>query len=143
MGVQDRQLIMENNSFNSVPATDSAFGIPSLTTSQYTRRLGDHQMVTLNEINYICTSTRWRSSLLDMCVHRNADVGLYHHLLVGKVHLGFKKWQTPQRVQPFTIIKLRDSRVAINYESCTLKQICCTARYHGIGGEMEHFQGSS
>ncbi|KAJ8384508.1 hypothetical protein AAFF_G00204230 [Aldrovandia affinis] len=46
---------------------------------------------TRNELDYICTSTRWRSSLVDVRSHRGADVGSDHYLVVGKIRLKLKK----------------------------------------------------
>ena len=43
--------------------------------------------MTLNEIDYICISMRWTSSLQDVRVRRGGDVGSDHYMLAGKLHL--------------------------------------------------------
>ena len=47
--------------------------------------------ITENQIDHLCISKRFRRSLQDVRVKRNADVGSDHHLLVGKVKLKLKK----------------------------------------------------
>ena len=62
---------------------------------------------TNNEIDYICISRRWKSSLKDVSVCRGVDVGSDHHLMVGKIQLKLKKILKPKSVKPFAMEKLK------------------------------------
>ena len=68
-----------------------------------------------NEIDYICISKRWRSSLNDVRVCRGADVGSDHHLVRGTVHLKLKKIEKPQTIRPFAVETLKDKNLAQQY----------------------------
>lgn len=46
---------------------------------------------TSNEIDYICISSRWRSSLHDVWTFRGADVGSDHNLVVARIWLRLKR----------------------------------------------------
>ena len=46
---------------------------------------------TQKELDYICISNRWKTSLLDVRVYRGADVGSDHHLIIAKVRLKLKR----------------------------------------------------
>ncbi|KAJ8385212.1 hypothetical protein AAFF_G00191840 [Aldrovandia affinis] len=63
---------------------------------------------TQNELDYICTSTRWRSSLVDVRSHTGADVGSDHYLVVGKIRLKLKKVQTVRPKRPYAVDKLKN-----------------------------------
>ncbi|KAJ8386425.1 hypothetical protein AAFF_G00170220 [Aldrovandia affinis] len=62
---------------------------------------------TRNELDYICTSTRWCSSLVGVRSHRGADVGSDHYLVVGKIRLKLKKVQTVWLKRPYAVDKLK------------------------------------
>ena len=68
--------------------------------------------VTENEIDYICISKRWRSSLEDVKVCRGADVGSDHHLVRGKIQLKLKKIPRGQTTKPFAVERLKDQRTS-------------------------------
>ena len=44
-----------------------------------------------NQIDHLCTSSKFRRTLLDVRVMRGADVSSDHHLLVGKLQLKLKR----------------------------------------------------
>jgi hypothetical protein len=69
-----------------------------------------------NEIDYICISKRWRSSLRDVKVRRGADVGSDHHLLVSEIKLKFKKIQKPAIAKPLDVDKLKDCNKRKEFE---------------------------
>ncbi|KAJ8353066.1 hypothetical protein AAFF_G00112060 [Aldrovandia affinis] len=70
---------------------------------------------TWNELDYICTSTRWRSSLVDVRSHRGADVGSDHYLVVGKIRLKLKKVQTVRPKRPYAVDKLKNNVISKSY----------------------------
>ncbi|GFS11523.1 3-hydroxybutyrate dehydrogenase type 2 [Elysia marginata] len=47
--------------------------------------------LTENQIDHFCVSQKYRRSLNDVIVQRGADIGLYHHMLLGKLKLRLKK----------------------------------------------------
>ena len=49
--------------------------------------------ITKNEIDFICISKRWASSVQDVRTKRGADIGSDHELVVGKMKLKLKKVQ--------------------------------------------------
>ena len=61
--------------------------------------------MTLKEIDYICISTRWKSSLQDVRVRRGGDVGSDYHMLAGKLHLKLKRMSAKQAERPFSVKK--------------------------------------
>uniref|UniRef100_A0A914XEZ9 Reverse transcriptase domain-containing protein n=1 Tax=Plectus sambesii TaxID=2011161 RepID=A0A914XEZ9_9BILA len=62
-----------------------------------------------NEIDYICVSNRFRSSILNIRSYRGADVGTDHFLLAAKCRLRLKRQPLKvQRPKPFDVVKLRD-----------------------------------
>ena len=63
---------------------------------------------TKNEIDFICISQRWRSSIQDVRVHRGAGVGSDHYLLKALVKLKLKNIKTSQSKRPFVAEKLKD-----------------------------------
>lgn len=61
----------------------------------------------LNEIDFVCVSKRWRSSLLGVKVQRGADIGSDHYLLLAKCRLRLKKLpKKQQRSRLFDIATL-------------------------------------
>lgn len=69
--------------------------------------------VTQNELDYICTSTMWCSSLLGVHSRRGADVGLDHHLVVGKIRLKLRKVQVRPKT-PYAVYKLKNNETSIS-----------------------------
>uniref|UniRef100_A0A7I4Z1I1 Reverse transcriptase domain-containing protein n=1 Tax=Haemonchus contortus TaxID=6289 RepID=A0A7I4Z1I1_HAECO len=57
---------------------------------------------TRNEIDYICISKKWRTSLRDIRVLRGADVGSDHHLLGASIKHKLKQ------ARPFAVEKLKN-----------------------------------
>jgi len=49
-----------------------------------------------NQIDHICVSRQFRTSLLDVKVYRGADVGSDHHLVIGKIKLKLRKGKFDQ-----------------------------------------------
>ena len=54
----------------------------------------DHK--TENQIDHVCISNKFRSSLHDVKVFRGADVASDHHLLIAKLRLKLKRFSTTQ-----------------------------------------------
>uniref|UniRef100_A0A8C4XBT5 Endonuclease/exonuclease/phosphatase domain-containing protein n=1 Tax=Erpetoichthys calabaricus TaxID=27687 RepID=A0A8C4XBT5_ERPCA len=72
------------------------------------------------EIDYICVSKRWCSSLLDVKSQRGADVGSDHNLLVAKCRLKLmRSTPKPQRPRPFNVTKLKEMPVTVLHLSLT------------------------
>lgn len=70
---------------------------------------------TRNEIDYICISQRWRSSIRDVRVCRGADVGSDHHLLRAIMQIRLKKRTQQERPKPYAVEKLREPDGAQKY----------------------------
>ncbi|KAJ8411253.1 hypothetical protein AAFF_G00172590 [Aldrovandia affinis] len=70
---------------------------------------------TRNELDYICTSTRWSSSLVDVRSHRGADVGSDHYLVEGKIRLKLKKVQTVRAKRAYAVDKLKNDVISKRY----------------------------
>ena len=68
--------------------------------------------VSVNQIDHLAFSKRWRSSLQDVRVLRGADVGSDHHLLMARVRLRIAKVRKGEsgRVR-FEVSKLKDLEV--------------------------------
>lgn len=64
---------------------------------------------TRNEVDYICTSTRWSLLLLDVRAHRSADVGSDNFLMVGKIRLKLKRVQKVWPKRPYVVDKLKNN----------------------------------
>ena len=71
--------------------------------------------MTLNEIDYICISTRWKSSLQDVRVRRG-DVGSDHYMLAAKLHLKLKCMSAKQAERPLAVENLRDAVTAKKFK---------------------------
>ena len=67
---------------------------------------------TLNEIDYICVNKKWGTSLMDVKVHRGADVGSDHYLLVGKIRIKLKRKTKKERVLAYAVEKLKEPSTA-------------------------------
>ena len=70
-----------------------------------------------NEIDYICISKRWRSSVIDVRVQRGADVGSDHHLLIAKFRLRLKRLPIPpRRNRPYDVMKLKEPMATTQFQ---------------------------
>uniref|UniRef100_A0A7I5E8S3 Reverse transcriptase domain-containing protein n=1 Tax=Haemonchus contortus TaxID=6289 RepID=A0A7I5E8S3_HAECO len=67
---------------------------------------------TLNEIDHVCISRRWRSSLQDFRVLRGADIGSDHYMVRAVVKLKLKKIRSTPFARPFAVEKLKDPNLA-------------------------------
>jgi len=70
---------------------------------------------TSNEIDYICISSRWRSSVYDVRTFRGADVGSDHNLVIARIRLRLKKTTTVTSVRPFATEKLKDPDIVNSF----------------------------
>ena len=73
-----------------------------------TWRLTDGE--TNNEIDYVCISERWKTSIKDIMVCRGADVGSSYYLVRALMRLRLKKLKKTEKVQSFVIAKLKDPK---------------------------------
>ena len=75
----------------------------------------DH--VTINQIDHICISKKFRRSLQDVKVRRGADVASDHHLVAAKLKLKLKKnWSSePRRKARYNVNYLKDQTVREQY----------------------------
>ncbi|XP_014788015.1 craniofacial development protein 2 [Octopus bimaculoides] len=72
---------------------------------------------TFNEVDYVCTSKRWKSTLLDMRTCRGADVGSDHYLLLMKYRLRLRCLPLVQsRPRPFAVEKFKDRRTVDQFQ---------------------------
>ncbi|XP_072167451.1 uncharacterized protein [Diadema setosum] len=73
---------------------------------------------TLNEIDYICINSRWRSSLSDVKVRRGGDVGSDHYLLVGTLRLRLKRRKEGNTaiLRPIAVENLANTEVATKFK---------------------------
>ena len=63
-----------------------------------------------NQIDHIVINSKWRRSLQDVRVMRQADVGSDHNLLVAKIALKLRKTKMGgKRKQRFDVEKLKDT----------------------------------
>lgn len=67
---------------------------------------------TMNEIDYICISRRWRSAVTDVRVFRGADVASDHYLLLSSIRLRLKQIPKQKHIKPFAVEKLKNEDVA-------------------------------
>ena len=71
---------------------------------------------TANEIDYICIDKRCRSAILDVHVHRGADIGSGHHLLITSLRLCLKPKRITHPQRPFTVEKFNDRTIVEQYQ---------------------------
>lgn len=71
---------------------------------------------TMNEIDWICISSRWRSSLRDVCVRRGADIGSDHYLLMGSIRIKLKKTKQTSKEKPYATAELKNEEQARKYK---------------------------
>ena len=77
-----------------------------------------------NEIDYICVSKRWRSSVLDVRSFRGADIGTDHFLLIASCRLRLKRrLARPHRPKPLDGARLRDPTVVQQYKDAVRKRL--------------------
>ena len=72
---------------------------------------------TENQIDHICISKTFRTSLQDVRSYRGADVGSDHHLVIGKVQLKLKRQRrfTGQRARyNVSLLKDKDCKEQFN-----------------------------
>ncbi|XP_026047154.1 craniofacial development protein 2-like [Astatotilapia calliptera] len=70
-----------------------------------------------SEIDYICISSRWASTISDVRVWRGADIDSDHYLLIAKCKLHLKRLQPRlQRPSPFNIQRLKDANTAAEFQ---------------------------
>uniref|UniRef100_A0A7I4YL78 Endo/exonuclease/phosphatase domain-containing protein n=1 Tax=Haemonchus contortus TaxID=6289 RepID=A0A7I4YL78_HAECO len=67
---------------------------------------------TLNKIDHVCISRRWRSSLQDVRVLRVADIGSDHYMVRAVVKLKLKEIRSTPYARPFAVEKLKDPNLA-------------------------------
>ena len=72
--------------------------------------------MTLNEIDYICISMRWKSSLQDVRVRRGGNVLSDHYMLAGKLHLKLKCMSAKQAKCPLAVENIRDALTAVKFK---------------------------
>ena len=72
--------------------------------------------MTLNEIDTIYISTKWKTSLQDVRVGRGDDVGSDHYMLAGKLHLKLKYMSAKQAECPLSVKSLRDAVTAEKFK---------------------------
>ena len=71
---------------------------------------------TQNEIDYICISRRWRSSLKDVSGCRGADVGSDHYLVRGHIQLKLKKVRKQKTTRPFAVEQLNSKSKSTEFQ---------------------------
>ena len=71
---------------------------------------------TNNEIDYLCISQRWKTSIKDVKACRGADVGSDHHLVRAMLQLRLKRLKKSEKVQPFATTKLKDPETVKAYQ---------------------------
>ena len=67
---------------------------------------------TVNQIDHVIVNKKWQRSPLDVKVHRGADIGSDHHLLIAKIRLKLRATPTiKQRHRGFDVNRLRAPEV--------------------------------
>ena len=70
---------------------------------------------TKNEIDYVCISTRWRSSLQDVRAFRGADIGSDDNLVVGKILLKLRKSKAVSYTRPYATEGLKNEETSSRF----------------------------
>jgi len=73
-------------------------------------------MKTLNQIDHICVSSRWASSVQDVRVQRGADVSSDHYLVVAKLKIKLKRQGLVTKQEILDIGKLKTPEVQREYQ---------------------------
>ena len=80
---------------------------------------------TENQIDHIIMNRKWRRSLLDTRVKREADVASDHHLLLGTVRRNLKKYahsaNRPQ--QHYNVHKLKSREIKLEFNCAVRNRI--------------------
>ncbi|KIH59885.1 hypothetical protein ANCDUO_09875 [Ancylostoma duodenale] len=71
--------------------------------------------ISSNEIDYFCTSRKWRTSLCDAREHRGADVGSDHHQVRATLKFKLKQQRPLTITKSFAVEKLKDPVVANSF----------------------------
>lgn len=94
---------------------------------------------TWNELDYICISIRWRSSVLDVRSHRGADVGSDHFLVARKIRLKLKKVQKAQPKRSYPVDKLKNHHLSRGYHEELRKKLEATQHPSSIEEQWSLF----
>ena len=86
---------------------------------------------TCNEIDYICISQRWKTSVRDVRVYRGADIGSDHHLLGATVKLRLKKLDKQMKTKPFAIEKLKDQTKVSEFQVALTNRFDLLSNFDG------------
>ena len=70
---------------------------------------------TLNEIDFVCISQKWRSSLRDTRAYRKADIGSDHYLVRAEMKLKLKPQRQSIPKRPFATEKLKEPATAEDF----------------------------
>jgi len=73
--------------------------------------------VTLNVIDYILISSRWKSSVTNSRAYPSADIGSDHQLLIANIRLKLKVRRRHKASNRYDTKKLNDPLVAIEYQA--------------------------
>ena len=103
---------MEKESLISVKRIASSSAATSSLTGTSTNSPGHHLTDEPSQIDHIIINSKWRSSLQDVWVMRNADVSSNHNLLVAKMTLKQRNAKIrTARNQRLDISKLKDTHI--------------------------------
>ena len=88
---------------------------------------------TVTQIDHICVSSRWKSSLLDVRSYRGADIGSDHYLVGGRFRLRLRAngRRQGERVAVPNLQKLRDGSKVLEFQA-TLRN-----RFDGLAEEVD------
>ena len=95
--------------------------------------------ITKNEIDFICISQRWRSSIQDVRVYRGADIGSDHYLLKALVKLKLKKIKTSQSKRPFAVEKLKDPLTVNQFQISLINKFSALQNSNDIEDQWQNF----
>ena len=76
-----------------------------------------------NEINYVCTSTRWKSAMEDVRVYRGTDIGSDYYMVVCILKLKLKKLRKLAPKQDLSVEKLKRSQYQRHISNQSGKEI--------------------
>ena len=93
---------------------------------------------TKNEIDFICISQRWRSSIQDVRVYRGADVGSDHYLLKALVKRKLKKIKTSQSKRSFAAEKLKDLLTVNQFQISLTNKFSALQNSNDIEDQWQH-----
>jgi Reverse transcriptase (RNA-dependent DNA polymerase)/Domain of unknown function (DUF6451) len=95
--------------------------------------------VTQNQIDHIAISREWRTSLLDVCNRRGADVYSDHHLVVGmvRIKLSTQRRRRSQTKRKPDLSALKDPAIRLHYAS-TVQQSLSAVTHNGLEHKWEN-----